>query len=257
MKRNGPWRLETVYSPISLRDLTLGVTDAIKEIESVDILAFKHNKRSSDDLDELRYFRETFKNMLDTLCSQDSNVSRRKKQSAPPVETPVARSGAPKQVAPAVPLQESKRNKRETGSNRRPKTPDQPAMPIDPNFTNVSGTSGETFGEDHTYMLLRTFLDSVLSIVRSEVRRLEWVGNEYQVEITKGYSFSIRSLISRHKGRSSVKLGWEVVGIKSHGGIAINYLLPGDWWTRFQPGCHIPVLSLEVFLFFCFLLISG
>jgi hypothetical protein len=233
MKRNGPWRLEAVYSPISLRDLTLGVMDAIKEIESVDIMAFKHCERPLDDLDELRYFRETFKNMFEIVCSEDPNV-RRKKQSAPPVETPVARSGAPKRVAPAVPLQESKRNKRETSSNRRPKTPD----------------------EDNAEMLLRAFLDNVLSIVRSEVRRLEWVGNEYQVEITKGYSFSIRSLISRHKGRSRVKLGWEVVGIKNDGGIAIN-LLGGGCWTRFQPGRHMPVLSLEVFLFCCFLLISG
>ena len=255
MKRSGPWRLEAVYSPISLRDLTLGVMDAIKEIESVDIIAFKHGKKPLDELDELRYFRETFKNMFETVCSQDPNV-RRKKRSAPPVETPVASSGAPKRVALLYPLQESKRNKRETSSNRRPKTPDQTAMPIDPNFTNLSGSSGESFDEENTEMLLKAFLDNVLSIVRSEVRRLEWVGNEYQVEITKGYSFSIRSLISRHKGLSSVKLGWAVVGIKNDGGIAIKYQL-GDCWTRFQPGCHMPVLSLEVFLFCCFLLISG
>ena len=99
-------------------------------------------------------------------------------------------------------------------------------------------------------MLLRTFLDAVLSIVRSEVRRLEWVGNEYDVEITKGYSFSIRSLISRHKGLSKIKLGWDSVGIKNDGGLTIKYsLASGGAWTRFQPGGHMPVLSLEVFLF--------
>jgi len=247
MKRNGPWRLETVYSPISLQDLTLGVMDAIKEIESVDISAIKHSKKPLDDLDELYYFREMFKNMFETVCSQDPNA-RHKKQSAPPAEIPVAGGGAPKRVAPAVPLQKSKRIKRETSSNRRPKTPDQPTMPIDPNFTNLSGSSGESTDEEHTEMLLKAFLDNVLSLVKSEVRRLKWVGNEYQVEITKGYPFSIRSLISRHKGLSKIKLGWDSVGIKNDGGIAIKYTL-GDCWTRFQPGCHMPVLSLEVFLF--------
>jgi hypothetical protein len=272
MKRNGPRSLETVYSPISLRDLTLGVKDAIKEIESVDISAVKHTRKPLDDLDKLYYFRDMFKSMLDTICSQDPNM-RHKKRSAPRTETPVtetpvagtpvagtpvAGSGAPKHVAFDGPLPKSKRNKRETSSNQRPKTPDQPAMPIDPNFSNLSRSSGESTAlsgssrestdEEHTEMLLKAFLDNTLSIVRSEVRRLEWVGNEYEVEITKGYSFSIRSLISRYKGLSKIKLGWDSVGIKNDGGMAIKYTV-GGVWTRFQPGCHMPVLSLEVFLF--------
>src|SRR5271170_5242567 len=123
MKRNGPTSLETVYSPISLQDLTLGVLDAIKEIESVDITAIKHNKKPLDDLDKLYYFRDMFKNMAETVCSQDPNA-RHKKRSAPPAKTLVAGGGAQKRVASAGPLPKSKRNKRETSSNRRPKTPD-------------------------------------------------------------------------------------------------------------------------------------
>jgi hypothetical protein len=219
--------------------------DAIQEIESVDISLIKHGKRPLDDLDELYHFKELFREMFEAVCSQDPNA-RRKKWSAPPAETPVAGSGSPKRVAPAGPVPKSKRNKRET--SRRPKTPDQPTRPIDLNSTNLRGSSGESTDEEHPKMLLKAFLDNVLSIVRSEVRRLEWVGNEYQVEITKGYSFSIRSLISRQKGLSKIKLGWESVGIKNDGGIAIKYTL-GDRWTWFQPGCHMPVLSLEVFLF--------
>ena len=159
--------------------------DAIQEIESVDISLIKHGKRPLDDLDKLYHFRELFKKMFETVCSQEPNA-RPKKWSARPAETPVAGSGSPKRVAPGGPVPKSKRNKRETSSNRRPKTPDQPTMPIDPNFTNLSGSSGESTDEEHTEMLLKAFLDNVLSIVRSEVRRLEWVGNEYQVEITKG-----------------------------------------------------------------------
>ena len=95
MKRNGPRRLETVYSPISLRDLTLGVMDAIQEIESVDISLIKHGKRPLDDLDKLYHFRELFKKMFETVCSQEPNA-RPKKWSARPAETPVAGSGSPK-----------------------------------------------------------------------------------------------------------------------------------------------------------------
>jgi len=160
------------------------VLAATTEIESVDISKVKNGTIPLDDLDDLRIFRDTFKNMFATLCSRDPKERIRK---ARLTKITTATSRWENQAANAVssPASEPKTHKTNSIlSSGRPKTPNQPTISVNPDF---SGSSRESTDESNSDILIGSFLEAVLSIVRSEVRRLQWVAEGVQVEIMKQY----------------------------------------------------------------------
>lgn len=176
-------------------------------MKSVRIQDVKSGERNLDDLDDLRFFRDTFQSLLSVICLQDQKLRRNtrfldqtresesesevvgRKRGASSLSYPHPKRNRPERVPHAFP--------------QRLKTPDQPLLPA---TATLSGASGESCDEEDTKALLNHFCNAVLSIVKSEVRCLHWLGNDNRAEITKTYFLSELFLISVTKMR--VAFGW-------------------------------------------------
>jgi hypothetical protein len=124
--------------------------------------------------------------MFATLRSRDPKERIRKARLAKTITT-TGRSENQAANAANSPASERKTHKtNSTLSSGRPKTPNQPTVSVNPDF---SGSSRESTDESNSDVLIGSFLEAVLSIVRSEVRRLQWVAEGIQVEIMKRYFF--------------------------------------------------------------------
>lgn len=56
----------------------------------------------------------------------------------------------------------------------QPKTPDNPPPLIDPNYTDQTGTTSEKKDETATAHLLRVFLESTMTVLGDDFRRIGW-----------------------------------------------------------------------------------
>jgi hypothetical protein len=212
-----------------------GVSEAVQELENIKMTDIQDGSLDLDELDELR-FASTFHALLDVIQEQDSkqraSKERREKQAQ-------SRSLS-KTVTKAV-----KRIKTNTqpADSRKPKTPDQPIPPPNP---NLSGLSTESKDEENTKVLLSTLLSDTMKIVKSEVRRLHWVRSNCTVEITKTCFPPPLSLTTSNKDSTTFFLRFDGVTAINDGGLGIRYNNKVKW-TEFQPSSRRPVLSLEVY----------
>jgi hypothetical protein len=61
-----------------------------------------------------------------------------------------------------------------------PTTPDQPTLPVNPNFTS---STSESKDEENTKMLLKQLLLNTMSFLERDFRKISWQRSGYKVEI--------------------------------------------------------------------------
>jgi hypothetical protein len=210
------------------------------------ILDVANGEASMDVVDDLIYFKNVFTTLLSVIRLKDNKIRQRMQRVDKTVESVSASDlVGQKRSADTLPPQDSKpkRSKLDQTSQQRPKTPDQPTVPAEP---DLSGSSRESDDEEDTRVLLNEFLKAVLSIVKTEVRGLKWASSN-PVQIIHTYIFCPAPFSNiSNKDESRFKLGKaSIVGVINDGGLGIHYLIDRKW-TLFQPKSYRPVLSLEV-----------
>src|SRR5271170_1718267 len=217
-----------------------GVSDAVQELENIKMTDIEDGTLDLDELDELR-FASTFHALLAVIQEQDSKQRASKERREKQAQSRSRRKTVTTDAVSAKALKHVKTNTQPPDS-RKPKTPDQPIPPANP---NLSGFSTESKDEENTKFLLNTLLSDTMKIVKSEVRRLHWVRSDCKVEITKTYFPPLLLLTISNKDSTNFFLRFDGVTAINDGGLGIRYNNKVKW-TEFQPSSCQPVLSLEV-----------
>ena len=125
----------------------------------------------------------------------------------------------------------------------RPKTPDQPTFPSNPDF---SGSSTQSKDEESIKLLLDHLFKNTMSVLRSNFRKISWSRSACDIELYKRYFLKLLSLKSSDRDKTTFRLGYQSIVAINDGGLGITYNT-GQRFKTWQPGnITRPVLSLEV-----------
>ncbi len=191
-------------------------------------------------------FTTTFTSLLNVMVIQEMKDTDRQMRIAAQQEQ-IHVSSSKRPAAESLDENASKRSRgtrRPSSPTPEPKTPDQPTVPQNPNWT---GSSIESKDEENTKKLLFDVVRNTMGVLESGFRRITWQRSGYRVELFQTFVFFTNCIDCSERDNTKVRLGMETITAINDGGLGIRYNA-GRGPVNWQPGGIRPVLSLEVLL---------
>jgi len=181
------FRSVRLFHPFNLTNL--GVDDGKEQLSSIHVSDLVNDIFAEDTIgDRAPQFDATFRGILALVQNAKTSDDATRPSSVSPT-TPTPSKATQKRAAEdAAGEKDAKRTKvhPDESTSKGPRTPDQPTIPPNPNYsgsTDSSGGSLESTDEELTKALIRSFLDDARGFLRLDFRVLDWTKSGLKTDL--------------------------------------------------------------------------